>query len=92
MQETIENSNKFLVEDGPIMESATNALMLLSKMGKIHIVAEGELISNAISIANIIVENFLKNNSTVEKINLDSEISPDDGKMISNIEIIVLKN
>ena len=92
MQETLENDNEFLVGDEPIMESATNALMLLSKMGKIHVKAKGELISNAISIANIIVENFLKNNSTIEKINLDSEISSDDGKMVSNIEIIVLKN
>ena len=45
-------------------------------------------IPNAVSIANIITENFLKNNSKIEKINLDSEISNNDGRMISNIEII----
>ena len=90
LQET--SQNDFFVEYDPIMQSATDALMLLSKVGKIHIKAEGDLIPNAVSIANIIVENFLKNNSKIELINLDSEISPTDGKMTSNIEIILLKN
>ena len=90
LQET--SQNDFFVEYDPIMQSATDALMLLSKVGKIHIKAEGDLIPNAVSIANIIVENFLKNNSKIELINLDSEISPTDGRMTSNIEIILLKN
>ena len=33
-----------------------------------------------------------KNNSKIEKIILDSEILPDDGRMISTIEIIIFKN
>ena len=89
-QET--SQNDFFVNYDPIMQSATDALMLLSKVGKIYIKADGDLIPNAVSIANIIVENFLKNNSKVELITLDSEISPTDGKMTSNIEFIVLKN
>ncbi len=90
LQET--SQNNFLVGYDPIMQSATDALMLLSKAGKIYIKAEGDLIPNAVSIANIIVENFLKNNSKIERITLDSDISTADGKMTSNIEIIVLKN
>ena len=90
LQET--SQNDFFVNYDPIMQSATDALMLLSKVGKIYIKADGDLIPNAVSIANIIVENFLKNNSKVELITLDSEISPTDGKMTSNIEIILLKN
>ena len=90
LQET--SQNNFFVNYDPIMQSATDALMLLSKVGKIYIKADGDLIPNAVSIANIIVENFLKNNSKVELITLDSEISPTDGKMTSNIEIILLKN
>ena len=86
------NENEFVIVDEPIMQSATDALMILSKLGKIHIKAKGSLIPNAVSIANIIVENFLKDNSKVERIMLDSEISTDDGKMISNIGIIILKN
>ena len=90
LQETPQNN--FFVGYDPIMQSATDALMLLSKVGKIYIKAEGDLIPNAVSIANIIVENFLKNNSEIERITLDSEISTTDGKMTSNIEIILLKN
>ena len=90
LQET--SQNDFFVGNDPIMQSATDALMLLSKAGKIYIKAEGDLIPNAVSIANIIVENFLKNNSKIERITLDSDISTTDGKMTSNIEIIVLKN
>ena len=90
LQET--SQNDFVVNYDLIMQSATDALMLLSKVGKIYIKADGDLIPNEVSIANIIVENFLKNNSKVELITLDSEISPTDGKMTSNIEIIVLKN
>ena len=90
LQET--SQNDFFVGNDPIMQCATDALMLLSKLGKIYIKAEGDLIPNAVSVANIIVENFLKNNSKIEQITLDSEISTTDGKMTSNIEIIVLKN
>ena len=90
LQET--SQNDFLVGYDPIMQSATDALMLLAKVGKIYIKAEGDLIPNAVSIANIVVESFLKNNSKIEQITLDSEISTTDGKMTSNIEIIVLKN
>ena len=90
LQET--SQNDFFVEYDPIMQSATNALLLLSKVGKIYIKAEGDLIPNAVSIANIIVENFLKNNSKIELITLDSEISTTDGKMTSNIEIVLVKN
>ena len=90
LQET--SQDQFYVDNTPIMQSATDALMILSKLGKIHLEAKGNLIPNAVSIANIITENFLKNNSKIESITLDSEISSTDGKMISNIEISVLKN
>ena len=91
-QEVTQNENEFFVEDDPIMQSATDALFMLSKLGKISIKAKGLYMPNAVAIANIITENFLKNNSKIEKINLDSKISDKDGRMISNIEIILLKN
>jgi|TARA_B100001750_G_scaffold163606_1_gene132297 DNA-binding protein Alba len=91
-QNSIQNENEFFVEDDPIMQSATDALFLLTKLGKISIKAKGLDIPNAVSIANIITDNFLKNKSKVDKINLDSKISNKDGRMISNIEIILLKN
>lgn len=83
--------NEFYVENGPILQIATDVLMKISKLGKISLKAEGEFIPNAVSIANIINENFLKDHSKISHINLDSEISPNDGKMISNIEIVLLK-
>tara|TARA_B100001013_G_C24459781_1_gene383054 strand:+ start:220 stop:504 length:285 start_codon:yes stop_codon:yes gene_type:complete len=91
-QNVRQNESVFFVEDDPIMQSATNALFMLSKLGRISIKAKGLYIPNAVAIANIITENFLKNNSKVEQINLDSKISDRDGRMISNIEIILLKN
>ena len=87
-----QNEYEFFVDDYPIMQSATDALFLLTKLGKISIKAKGLDIPNAVSIANIITDNFLKNKSKVDKINLDSKISNKDGRMISNIEIILLKN
>ena len=91
IQET-EQENDFFVEDDPIMQSATDALMQMSKMGKLCLKAKGNLIPNAVSIANIIIDNFLKNNSKIDRILLDSEISSNDGRMISNIEIFLVKN
>jgi len=91
IQET-EQENDFFVEDDPIMQSATDALMQMSKMGKLCLKAKGDLIPNAVSIANIIIDNFLKNNSKIDRILLDSEISSNDGRMISNIEIFLVKN
>ena len=91
IQET-EQENDFFVEDDPIMQSATDALMQMSKMGKLCLKAKGDLIPNAVSIANIIIDNFLKNNSKIDRILLDSEISSNDGRMISNIERFLVKN
>ena len=91
-QEIRQNESEFFVEDDPVMQCATNALFVLSKLGKISIKAKGLYIPNAVSIANIITENFLKNNSTVDKINLDSEVHPADGRLISTIEITLSKN
>ena len=91
IQET-KQENDFFVEDDPIMQSATDALMQMSKMGKLCLKAKGDLIPNAVSIANIIIDNFLKNNSKIDRILLDSEISSNDGRMISNIEIFLVKN
>ena len=54
--------------------------------------AKGYLIPNAVAVANIVTENMLKGNSSIQNIKLDSIISEEDGQMISNIEIILVKN
>ena len=92
VSEVLNNENEFIVTNEPIMQCAANALVAISKLGKIYLKAKGDLIPNAVSIANIITENLLKNNSKIEMINLDREFSDNGSKMISRIEIVLLKN
>jgi len=86
---TIEN-NELIVTDEPVMKTAIDVLTKFSLTNKLVLKAYGEIIPNAVAIANIITENILKGNSKIDKILLDSEIS-DEG-MISNIQIVLLKN
>ncbi len=84
--------NEYIVEHGQIMEIALDAMNIILKFGEIYLKARGELIPNAVSVANIITENYLKNRSSIGKINLDSELLENGSKLISSIEITVLKN
>ena len=59
--------NEFSVMDGPIMQSATDALMILSKFATVCLKARGELIPNAVSIANIITESVSSMSTTFGK-------------------------
>ena len=92
-EQKIENSDQcvFIVYDDPIMESAMEVLEKFNKMNVVILRGKGKTIPVAVAIANIIETNFLKDNSKIKKIQLDSEI-PDDGRMISNIEITLEKN
>ncbi len=64
----------------------------MSKLtNKLVLKAYGEIIPNAVAVANIITENILKGNSKIDKILLDSKITEEEG-MISNIQIILLKS
>ena len=89
-----ENDDSFVfqVEDGMVMQSAINVMEQLGKMKKVVLKGEGDTIPNAVAIANILVEKFLKGNSTIEKILVDSEIDKESGRLISNVEIILLKS
>jgi len=92
-EQKIENSDQevFIVYDDPIMESAMEVLEKFNKTSVVILKGKGKTIPVAVAIANIIESNFLKDNSRIKKIQLDSEI-PDDGRMISNIEITLKKN
>jgi DNA-binding protein len=74
------------------MTSAVDVLTEISSNKRIVLKAEGSLIPNAVAVANIVTENMLKGNSSIDNIKLDSNISEEDGQMISNIEITLLKN
>ena len=93
IEQKIESSSEhvFIVYDDPIMESAMQVLEEFNKSKIIILKGKGKTIPNTVAIANIIEDNFLRGNSEIKKIHLDSEI-PDDGRMISNIEITIQKN
>ena len=92
-EQKIENSDQevFIVYDDPIMESAMEVLEKFNKTSVVILKGKGKTIPVAVAIANIIESNFLKGNSKIKKFQLDSEI-PNDGRMISNIEITLKKN
>ena len=87
-----ENNGDFLIKDESVMKSALDVLTELSANKKIVLKADGNLIPNAVAVANIVTENMLKGNSSIQDIKLDSVISDEDGIMTSNIKIILSKN
>jgi len=84
------NDNKMLVVVEPVMKTAVEALSVLGKTRRLTIIGKGESCPNAVATSNILTEKMLKGNSKIEKITVDSEID-DDGRMISIIEIVVIK-
>ena len=90
--ETDVDKDSYFVKDESVMTSALDVLTTLSANKKIVLMAKGNLIPNAVAVANIVTENMLKGNSKIQDIKLDSVISEEDGQMISNIEIVLIKN
>ena len=87
-----EKDGDFFIRDESVMKSALDVLTELSANKKIVLKADGNLIPNAVAVANIVTENMLKGNSSIQDIKLDSVISDEDGIMTSNIKITLLKN
>ena len=87
-----ENENSYFIKDESVMASALEVLTQISSNKRIVIIAKGDLIPNAVAVANIVTENMLKGNSSIEDIKLDSVISEEDGQMTSNIEITLIRN
>ena len=90
--ERSENENSFFIKDESVMASALEVLTQLSSTKRVVLLAKGDLIPNAVAVANIVTENMLKGNSSIEDIKLDSIISEENGQMTSNIEITLIKN
>ena len=82
----------YAVKDQSVMTEALEVFTQLSSNKKIILIAKGDLIPNAVAVANIVTENMLKGNSSIQEIKVDSIISEDDGQMTSNIEITIIKN
>tara|TARA_B100001142_G_scaffold313467_1_gene349962 strand:+ start:263 stop:562 length:300 start_codon:yes stop_codon:yes gene_type:complete len=90
--ETDFDKDSYFVKNESVMTSSLDVLTALSSNKRVVLVAKGDLIPNAVAVANIVTENMLKGNSKIQDIKLDSIISEEDGQMISNIEIILIKN
>ena len=86
------DSTVFTVEKKPVMLEAVDVLSMLSKSKKAILRAKGDSIPNAVAIANIITEKMLKGNSKIDKISVDTEGAVGMGKMLSTIEIVLMKN
>ena len=84
------DDNKMLVVVEPVMKTAVEALSALGKTRRLTIIGKGESCPNAVAVSNILTQKMLKGNSKIEKITVDSEIDGD-GRMISIIEIVVIK-
>ena len=82
----------FTVEKKPVMLEVVDVLTMLSKSKKAILRAKGDSIPNAVAIANIITEKVLKGNSKIDKISVDTEGAVGIGKMLSTIEIVLMKN
>ncbi|HSG73855.1 MAG TPA: DNA-binding protein [Nitrosopumilaceae archaeon] len=80
------------VYNEPVMRNAVDVLSKLGKFKKVLLKAKGNSIPNAVAVANIITEKMLKGDSKIEKIILDSEEVKEMGRVLSTIEILVLKN
>ncbi len=86
------DKDSYFVKDESVMTGALDVLTAMDASKRVVLLAKGNLIPNAVAIANIVTENMLKGNSKIEDIKLDSVISEEEGQMISNIEIILTKN
>ena len=86
------DKDNYFIKDESVMTSAVDVLTKISSNKRIVLKANGNLIPNAVAVANIVTENMLKGNSSIHDIKLDSIISEEDGQMISNIQITLIKN
>ena len=87
-----DDSTVFTIHNEPVMLEAINVISFLAKTKKAILRAKGDSIPNAVAIANIITEKMLKGNSKIQKISVDSEAITGVGKILSTIEIVLLKN
>ena len=90
--ESMPNKDIFWIKNESVMKGAVDVITEISSNNRIVLKANGDLIPNAVAVANIVTENMLKGNSSIQDIKLDSVISEEDGQMTSNIEITILKD
>ena len=87
------NEQKFVfdVYNDPVMKIAIDVLEKLGNLSRLTLRAKGRSIPNAVAVANIITEKMMKGTSKIEKITVDSENTKEMGRMLSTIEIVLVK-
>ena len=90
--ESITDKASFWIKNKSVMKGAVDVISEISSNNRIELKANGDLIPNAVAVENIVTENMLKGNSSIQDIKLDSVISEEDGQMTSNIEITIIKD
>ncbi|MDC0063944.1 DNA-binding protein [Candidatus Nitrosopelagicus sp.] len=90
--ETDLDKDSYFIKNESVMTSALDVITAMSSSKRVVLMAKGDLIPNAVAVANIVTENMLKGNSKIQDIKLDSVISEEDGQMVSNIIIVLIKN
>ena len=73
--ETDLDKDSYFIKNESVMTSSLDVLTTLSSSKRVVLIAKGDLIPNAVAVANIVTENMLKGNSKIQEIKLDSVIS-----------------
>lgn len=81
----------FEINNEPVMLQALEVLSILGKNEEITVMAKGNSIPSAVTVAIIITENLLRNNSKIHKIMVNSEPILEMGGVVSNIKIVLRK-
>ena len=79
-----------MINQQPVMEYALDILTEIVQHKTITLMARGDSIPTAVAIANVLTENMLKGNSTIQNIEVDSD-SPDGNALVSIIKITITK-
>ena len=79
------------IRNQQVMQTAVDVLSLLGKNKQITLKAKGNSIPSAVAVANIITEKMMKGNSKIYNIKLDTDAAPGIGKMLSTIEIVLIR-
>lgn len=75
------------IQNEPPMQLALDLISILGKYREVILVAKGNAISNAVTVANIITKSILRGNSRIDRVLVDSEFTGDMGQLLSTIEI-----
>ncbi len=81
----------FYIKNNPVMQTAVDVISAFGKARRVILKAKGNSIPNAVAVANILTEKMLRGNSKIQKINVDSEMTGEIGRMVSTIEITIDK-